>query len=147
MLCGDDGRRDGGGGACALSVEYVRERKQFGKPLASFQAIQQQLALFAAETAATSAAAAAAFHALRPRPRPFGMRRSEAPGEHGRRCRNLRGASGALARWGLPRNTGCKVSPRKLWASAQSERKRPHLGDAHRRRGRGARRGLISGLI
>lgn len=50
--------------ALALSIEYVRERKQFGKPLASFQAIQHQLAQFAEETAATSAAAAAAFHAL-----------------------------------------------------------------------------------
>jgi len=50
--------------ALTLSVDYVRERKQFGKPLASFQAIQQQLALFAEETAATSAGAAAAFHAL-----------------------------------------------------------------------------------
>ncbi|HEX2594040.1 MAG TPA: acyl-CoA dehydrogenase family protein [Rhizomicrobium sp.] len=50
--------------ALTLSVDYVRERKQFGKPLASFQAIQQQLAQFAEETAATSAAALAACHAL-----------------------------------------------------------------------------------
>lgn len=50
--------------ALDLSVEYVRGRQQFGKPLASFQAIQQQLAVFAEETAATSMAAAAAFHAL-----------------------------------------------------------------------------------
>lgn len=50
--------------ALTLSVDYVRERKQFGKPLASFQAIQQQLAQFAEETAATSAAALAAFHAM-----------------------------------------------------------------------------------
>ena len=47
--------------ALDLSVQYTRERQQFGKPLASFQAIQQQLAVFAEETAAAGAAVAAAF--------------------------------------------------------------------------------------
>ncbi len=50
-------------GALDLSVEYTRQRQQFGKPLASFQAIQQQLAVFAEETAAANMAAAAAFRA------------------------------------------------------------------------------------
>jgi alkylation response protein AidB-like acyl-CoA dehydrogenase len=49
--------------ALDLSVAYVRERKQFGKPLASFQAIQQQLALFAEESAAAAMAAQAACRA------------------------------------------------------------------------------------
>ena len=49
--------------ALDLSVEYTRQRQQFGKPLAGFQAIQQQLAVFAEETAAANAAAAAAFRA------------------------------------------------------------------------------------
>ena len=49
--------------ALDLSVQYVRERQQFGKPLASFQAIQQQLAVFAEEAAATNMAAAAACRA------------------------------------------------------------------------------------
>jgi len=49
--------------ALELSVEYTRERQQFGKPLASFQAIQQQLAVFAEEAAAADMAAAAAFRA------------------------------------------------------------------------------------
>ncbi len=49
--------------ALDLSVQYTRERHQFGKPLASFQAIQQQLAVFAEETAAANMAAAAAFRA------------------------------------------------------------------------------------
>ncbi|MGI9322740.1 MAG: acyl-CoA dehydrogenase family protein [Pseudomonadales bacterium] len=43
-----------------LSVQYVQERKQFGRPLAKFQAIQQQLAVLAGEVAAASMAA----HAL-----------------------------------------------------------------------------------
>jgi acyl-CoA dehydrogenase len=49
--------------ALDLSVQYTRERKQFGKPLSSFQAIQQQLAVFAEEAAAADAAAASAFRA------------------------------------------------------------------------------------
>jgi acyl-CoA dehydrogenase len=46
-----------------LSVAYVRERTQFGRPLAAFQAIQQQLAIVAEECAAANAAAAAACRA------------------------------------------------------------------------------------
>lgn len=49
--------------ALALSVQYTRERLQFGKPLASFQAIQQQLAVLAEETAASGMTAASAFRA------------------------------------------------------------------------------------
>ena len=49
--------------ALDLSVRYTRERQQFGKPLASFQAIQQQLAVFAEEAAAADLAAACAFRA------------------------------------------------------------------------------------
>jgi acyl-CoA dehydrogenase len=50
--------------ALELSVEYTRQRQQFGRPLASFQAIQQQLAVLAEETAAAGMAAAAAFRAM-----------------------------------------------------------------------------------
>ncbi|HEY4126072.1 MAG TPA: acyl-CoA dehydrogenase family protein [Rhizomicrobium sp.] len=46
-----------------ISVEYTRQRQQFGKPLASFQAIQQQLAVLAEEAAASRAAASAAARA------------------------------------------------------------------------------------
>jgi acyl-CoA dehydrogenase len=47
----------------AQTVRYVSERKQFGRPLGSFQAIQHQLALLAGQTAAAGIAAANAFRA------------------------------------------------------------------------------------
>ncbi len=43
------------------TVEYARTRVQFGKPIAAFQAIQQQLAVLAGHAAATGMAADAAF--------------------------------------------------------------------------------------
>lgn len=50
--------------ALSRSVEYVNERKQFGRPLAKFQAVQQSLATFACEAAAANCAAIGAAQAL-----------------------------------------------------------------------------------
>ena len=50
--------------ALALSVAYVNERQQFGRPLAKFQAVQQSLATFACEAAAANCAAMGAAQAL-----------------------------------------------------------------------------------
>ncbi len=47
----------------AQTVRYVGERKQFGRAIGSFQAIQHQLALLAGHTAAAGIAAANAFRA------------------------------------------------------------------------------------
>lgn len=49
--------------ALALAVEHANMRKQFGRPIGRFQAVQQQLAVFAAESSAASVAAAAAARA------------------------------------------------------------------------------------
>jgi len=48
----------------AQSVKYVTERVQFGRPLASFQAIQHNLALLAGHTAAAGMAAQRAFASM-----------------------------------------------------------------------------------
>ena len=50
--------------ALALSVGYVNERQQFGRPLGKFQAVQQSLAGFACEAAAANCAAVGAAQAL-----------------------------------------------------------------------------------
>ena len=49
--------------ALKLSVDYAGTRKQFGRAIGQFQAVQQQLAQFGAEVAAASAAASAACRA------------------------------------------------------------------------------------
>lgn len=48
------------GRALDLTIRYAGEREQFGRPIGNFQAIQQQIAELAAETAAIKAAADAA---------------------------------------------------------------------------------------
>jgi acyl-CoA dehydrogenase len=50
--------------ALSTTTEYARDRVQFGKPIAAFQAIQQQLAIFATEAAAADHAAHVAFRAM-----------------------------------------------------------------------------------
>ena len=50
--------------ALAMSVAYVNERQQFGRPLGKFQAVQQDLAIFACEAAAANCAAMGASEAL-----------------------------------------------------------------------------------
>lgn len=50
--------------ALAKSVEYGNDRKQFGRPLAKFQAVQQNLATFACEAGAANCAAIGAAQAI-----------------------------------------------------------------------------------
>ena len=49
------------GAALEMTVGYVRDRRQFGRPLARFQAVQQHIAVAAAEVAAAAQIARAAF--------------------------------------------------------------------------------------
>lgn len=50
--------------ALDLSLDYVNQREQFGRPLAKFQAIQHQLAVAASESAAATMAATQAASAI-----------------------------------------------------------------------------------
>ncbi len=47
-----------------ITVQYALDRKQFGKPIGKFQAVQQNLAILASQTAAASAAADIAAEAV-----------------------------------------------------------------------------------
>ena len=49
--------------ALTRSIQYATERKQFGRAIGQFQAVQQQLALFGADVAAVACAARAACRA------------------------------------------------------------------------------------
>lgn len=51
-------------GALQLSVGYANDREQFGRKLGKFQAVQQELAVFALEAAAANCASIAAFRSL-----------------------------------------------------------------------------------
>ncbi len=50
--------------ALEMTIGYVRDRSQFGRPLARFQAVQQHIAVAAAEVAAAAQIARAAFAGL-----------------------------------------------------------------------------------
>ena len=50
--------------ALTMAVGYVNDRKQFGKPLGKLQAVQQALAVFACEAAASNSAAVGVAQAL-----------------------------------------------------------------------------------
>jgi len=54
-----------------MTVEYCKNRNQFGRPIGKFQAVQQQLAVLAGNVAAASAASAAAIAAAAKGPATF----------------------------------------------------------------------------
>ena len=107
-------------GALAASVRYAQERVQFGRPIGRFQAVQQQLALAAAEVAAASAAASSAARAATadgitvPATR-FAIaaakaRTSEAAGAVARIAHQVHGAIG------FTREHGLRLLTTRLWA-------------------------------
>ena len=101
--------------ALALSVEHTRAREQFGRPLAGFQAIQQQLAVLAEEASAARAAAAAACRAADRGEASFEiaaakMRANQAAGVAASIAHQVHGAIGFTREYALQKFT------RRLWA-------------------------------
>lgn len=98
-----------------ISVQYAKERVQFGRPIGSFQAVQQQLAVLASEAAASSAAVDAVVDALAHGPAEFAIaaakaRVGEAAHIGGRIAHQVHGAMGFTYEHPLHRST------RRLWA-------------------------------
>lgn len=101
--------------ALELSVQYVLERRQFGRPLAAFQAVQQALAVLAGHAAAAAMAAKIAFRA---------MDRGEASVEIAAAkivCGEAAGAAANLAHqahgaMGFTREYPLQYSTRRLWS-------------------------------
>jgi acyl-CoA dehydrogenase len=103
--------------ALALSTRYANDRVQFGRPIAKFQAIQQQLALLAEHAAAASVAvesAAIAVAAARPSSAltvaAAKIRAGEAAGKVAEIAHQVHGAIGFTHEHSLHRLT------RRLWS-------------------------------
>jgi acyl-CoA dehydrogenase len=99
---------------CALSIDYANTRKQFGRPIAKFQAVQGLVARLASEAAAARAAVEHAAMALRGPGAQFwaGVAKARASEAAGRACacaHQIHGAIGFTREYELHRHT------RRLW--------------------------------
>lgn len=101
--------------ALKLSADHVNQRQQFGRPLAKFQAIQQQMAVLVEEGAAAKAAAMAAAQAADEHGAAFEiacakLRANRAAGEAASIAHQVHGAIGFTREYDLQRFT------RRLWS-------------------------------
>ncbi len=97
------------------SLDYARERKQFGRALAAFQAIQQQLAILAAEVVAANAAVdhAAAVAESGPALDEIAVAKIRAGKAAGIACRIAHQVHGAM---GFTQEYSLQHATRRLWA-------------------------------
>lgn len=101
--------------ALEQSVQYANERRQFGRPIGKFQAVQQQLAAMAGQTAAAGAAADAAAQAVEGAQCAFAIavakaRVGEAAGQAAAVAHQVHGAMGYTQEHTL------HLSTRRLWS-------------------------------
>jgi len=101
--------------ALSLALQYAGERRQFGRALSQFQAIQQMLAMLAGEVTAAKTVTRAAFDAAAPEPRPFDVavakiRAGRAAGLAASIAHQVHGAIGFAAEHNLQLRT------RRLWS-------------------------------
>lgn len=101
--------------ALQQSLDYARERKQFGRSLAAFQAIQQQLAILAAEVVAANAAVdhAAAVAETGPALDEIAVAKIRAGKAAGIACRIAHQVHGAM---GFTQEYSLQHATRRLWA-------------------------------
>jgi acyl-CoA dehydrogenase len=97
------------------SLDYARERRQFGRPLAAFQAIQQQLAILAAEVVAAAAAVdhAAVLAERGPAPDAIAVAKVRSGKAAGIACRIAHQVHGAM---GFTQEYSLQHATRRLWA-------------------------------
>ena len=110
----------GGQEVLDMTVEYAKQRTQFGRPIGSFQAVQHNLAMLAGEAAAASSAADAAVRAIEqhglddPRTRiavaSAKVRSGEAAGAGAAIAHQVHGAMGYTHEYSLQHYT------RRLWS-------------------------------
>jgi len=98
-----------------ITVRYAGERVQFGRPIAKFQAVQQNLAVLAGQVAAAGAAADIAAEALAADASPLAIasaktRAGEAAGIGAAIAHQVHGAIGFTAEYAL------QLSTRRLWS-------------------------------
>ena len=115
--------------ALALSITHVNQRQQFGRPLAKFQAIQQQMAVLVEEGAAANAAAMAACETADTSEASFEMaaaklRASMAAGQAATIAHQVHGAIGFTREYDLQRFT------RRLWSWRSEYGNERHWSDA-----------------
>lgn len=101
--------------ALQQSLDYARERKQFGRALAAFQAIQQQLAILAAEVVAANAAVdhAAAVAETGPALDEIAVAKIRAGKAAGIACRIAHQVHGAM---GFTQEYSLQHATRRLWS-------------------------------
>lgn len=99
--------------ALDMTVAYVNERSQFGKPLGKFQAVQQSLAVFAGEVTSALSACSLAFAKASPDWRTVAIAKMRADVAASVGCNTAHQAHGAI---GVTSEYPLHLRTRRLWS-------------------------------